>query len=79
MVKTVSKPTGVELEKRFFYQPPPDKARIDAHARVSRLTFDLATDLVEFIPEGRNLALALTALEDVRMRANAALACDSED
>lgn len=72
-----SKPTDDELRQRFFYHPPPNQARIDAHAKVSQLCFDLAVELRDTCPNGRNLALALTALEDVRMRGNAALACDS--
>ena len=73
----MTKPTDEELENRFLYQPPPNQARIDTHALVSSLCLTLAINLRDTCPEGRNLALALTALEDVRMRGNAALACDS--
>lgn len=71
------KPTYEDLKNRFTYHPPPDKARIEAHAKVSSLCLDTARALVLICPEGRNLSLCLTALEDARMRANAALACDS--
>lgn len=47
------------------------------HAKVSDLCLALAKELRDLMPEGRNHSLALTALEDARMRANAALACDS--
>ena len=73
------KPTVDELRNRFIYHPPPNKERIDAHARVSEHCLLLAMDLRDTCPPGRNLSLALTHLEDVRMRANAALACDSPE
>jgi hypothetical protein len=71
------KPTTEELVNRFTYQPPPNKARAGAHAKVSRLCRELALKLVDICPAGRNMSLMLTHLEDVRMRANAALAFDS--
>jgi hypothetical protein len=71
------KPTDEELVNRFTYHRPPDQTRVDAHTKVSDLTYALAHALVRLLPEGRNLSLALTHLEDVRMRGNAALACDS--
>lgn len=69
------KPTPEELRNRFFYHPAKDADTVRRHEAVSQLTYDLACQLVELCPEGRNLSLALTALEDVRMRANAAIAC----
>ena len=73
----MSKPTNEELQNRFLFHRPPNQARIDAHADVSSLCLTLAKSLRDICPEGRNLSLALTHLEDARMRANAALACDS--
>jgi len=73
----MTKPTDDELENRFLYHPPPNQERVDAHARVSDLCLAVAKDIRNLCPSGRNLSLALTHLEDVRMRANAALACDS--
>lgn len=72
----MTKPTYDDLRKRFFFHKPRDTQAIINHEKVSELTLKLATELVEFCPEGRNLSLALTALEEVRMRANAAIACD---
>lgn len=70
------KPTDAELDNRFRYHAPtPEK--IKAHAQVTELTLALAKTLRDLLPEGRNLALTLTHLEDVRMRANMAIACDS--
>lgn len=65
-----------DLRKRFFYRPPRDKQAVENHETVSKLTFELARQLTAMCPPGRNLSLALTALEDVRMRANAAIAVD---
>ena len=68
------KPTDQELDDRFLYHKP-DTAAIARHGAVTEATLALAKQLRDWCPEGRNLALALTHLEDVRMRANAAIAC----
>lgn len=73
------KPTDAELVNRFLYHPPPNEERVRAHAEVSELCLELARKLNDLCPAGRNHSLMLTALEDVRMRGNAALACDSPD
>lgn len=69
-------PDFEDLRKRFFYHPPRDQKAVEAHEAVSHETFVLACLLTQICPPGRNLSLALTALEDVRMRANAAIAVD---
>lgn len=73
----MNKPNKNDLAHRFFFQPPPNQERVRAHEKVSTLCFDLAIALNILCPPGRNHSLMLTHLEDVRMRANAALACDS--
>lgn len=70
------KPTNAELDNRFQYHKAAPEATA-LHHQVSNLTLELAKVLRDICPEGRNLALALTHLEDVRMRANAAIACDT--
>ena len=75
----MAKPTDDELHNRFIYHPSATPERLQAHEKVSAQCLAWARWIRDICPEGRNLALALTALEDVRMRANAALACDSED
>lgn len=70
------RPTDAELDNRFRYHRP-DAAAIALHAEVTEATLALAKKIRDLCPEGRNLALALTHLEDVRMRANAAIACDA--
>ena len=69
-------PTREELVRRFTYQKPRDAQAVKNHKTVSTLTLALAIDLCKVCPPGRNLSLALTALEEVRMRANAAIAVD---
>lgn len=70
------KPSPAEITRRFSYHPARDEQAKAAHAKVSELTLGLAQELLTVCPEGRNLSLALTLLEDVRMRANAAIAVD---
>lgn len=68
--------TPEELRNRFVYHPPKTEEQRRAHERVSEITLQASIELAAICPPGRNLSLALTALEDARMRANAALACD---
>lgn len=67
------KPTDAELTNRFVYHPPNEERRVK-HQRVTDATLALAKEIRDLCPEGRQLSLALTHLEDVRMRANAAIA-----
>jgi hypothetical protein len=71
----MKKPSIEDLKNRFYYHRP-DQVALDMHQRVNDLTFELAVKLTNLLPEGRNLSLVLTHLEDARMRANAAIACD---
>lgn len=78
MPQPQQKPTDAELENRFRYHKGPPSRNVK-HDAVTEKTLALAKELRDLLPPGRNLALALTHLEDVRMRANAALACDSPE
>ena len=71
------KPTDEDLDNRFRYHPPDEAARAK-HEKVTERTLELAKEFRDLLPPGRNLSIVLTLLEDVRMRANAAIACDSE-
>ena len=75
----MTKPTPAELRNRFLYHPPKTDAQRQAHEQVSEMTLEMSIKLAELCPAGRNLSIALTLLEDVRMRANAALACDDPE
>lgn len=67
------KPTDLELENRFYYhKPTPEKLKI--HEEITESTLVLAKKFRDILPAGRNLSIVLTLLEDVRMRANAAIA-----
>ena len=65
--------TKVEIERRFTFVAPNEERR-SKHEEVGRLTKELAHKLNEILPEGREKALTITALEEVRMRANQAIA-----
>ena len=79
----MKKPTDEELENRFRYHPPGGDLRGGrkrvAHEFVTSSTLQLAKELRNMCPKGRNLSIVLTLLEDVRMRANAAIACDWDE
>jgi hypothetical protein len=64
-----------EIERRFTYQRP-NHETAPMHERVNELTKGLAHALDVLLPEGREKACALTALQETRMWANAAIATD---
>lgn len=67
------KPSTQELENRFgYHRPSPDAVK--QHQTVRNAVLELATLIVSICPEGRELSLALTSLEEVGMRANQAIA-----
>lgn len=70
----MAKPTDEDLDNRFRYKAP-DEARKVLHAWVTESTLAMAKEMRDKLPPGRNLDIVLTLLEDVRMRANAAIAC----
>lgn len=61
------------LEHWHYHGDVEDVARF---TKINNTTRDLAEMIMHMTPPGRNQSLALTALEDVRMRANAAIAVD---
>lgn len=71
------KPTDAELDNRFRYQSP-DAIAKEKHIAVTEKTLALAKELRDICPAGRNFSIALTALEEVRMRANAAIATERD-
>ncbi len=46
--------------------------------KINNATRDLAKMIMELTPQGRSQSIALTHLEDVRMRANAAIVLDEK-
>lgn len=59
------------LDQWHYHGEVPDTQRF---VDINDKTRELARFLMRRCPPGRHLSLALTALEDVRMRANAAIA-----
>lgn len=69
------KPTHEDLYRRFTYKQP-NEYTIPLHKWVNESCLKFAKELVDKLPEGRNLSICLTLLEDLRMRANSAIAQD---
>lgn len=62
-----------EAEKRFITAAgsnPPTNGQVSSVAHIKNATVELAALILEHVPDNRNRAIALTALEDVQMRAN---------
>ncbi len=68
--------TDTQLRNRFLYHPPKNDATVELHARVSDDTLQLARTITATTMPSREQALTLTALEEVRMRWNQAIALD---
>jgi hypothetical protein len=72
------KPTDAELRNRFYYHPPtPDT--LPRFAAINDACFALAKVIRDTVPVGRGLSLALTQLEEVRMRANFGIATETSE
>ena len=63
-----------DLNNRFGYHPPKDDATIKRHELVRAGLLGVGLVLVDTVPPGRELSLALTALEEAMMWANAGIA-----
>lgn len=63
-----------DLRDRFRHHPPKTQARIDAHEGVRDRAADFAVWLNASLPECREKSLALTAIQESAMWANAAVA-----
>jgi len=69
--------TSEEIRNRFTYHAP-SPAGVAAHERLSEAFIALATLCDELVPDGRELALCFTALEDAKCRASAGIARNPE-
>lgn len=67
--------TDEQLENRFLYHKP-DVVAVGLHDNVSAQTLTMAKSIRDTTEFSREQALALTALEEVRMRWNQAVAMD---
>lgn len=70
----MGKPTPEELSERFNYHAPPNDRVVGAHCKVRAACHVAAQALVGTCPEGRELACALTKLEEAMFWGNAAIA-----
>jgi len=66
-----------EIRRRFGYVAPSGQA-IERHQDVRALLLDLAHDLNELLPDGREKALAFTKLEEVGFHSHSAIARNPE-
>lgn len=64
----------IDFDNRFDHHPPKDDATIEAHASVRWAVKDIAKYLSDVVPEGRELNLVMTKLEEVLFWANAGIA-----
>jgi len=67
-----------DLENRFKFHPANDRDTQVRHQTVRTMCLNLATNLDEIVPEGREKSLAITKLEEVMMWANAGIARSSD-
>lgn len=62
-----------DIRTRFTYHPP-DAAKAAKHMSIRQACMNLAHNLNDLLPDGREKSLAVTHLEEVMMWANASLA-----
>jgi hypothetical protein len=79
MTHTETKPQPAPIKGRFITAAsgtPPTEAQKAAVAKLRDAVVLLAEYVDEYVPDGRNKAIALTSLEDVQMRANRGIFAD---
>jgi len=65
------------IDNDFVFHPATDDLTKDSHEEVRRICRQAATVVTALCPEGRELSLALTKLEEAMFWANAAIARSS--
>lgn len=65
---------SVDLDNRFRFHPADTAEKQERHETVRRACRELARELDELVPDGRELSLAITNLEQTMMWANAGIA-----
>lgn len=63
-----------DLANRFTYHPPPTPERVKAHVDIRNAGHELASLIDSLVPDSREKSLAVTAIEEAVMWANAGLA-----
>lgn len=67
-----------DIERRFRYHKP-DARRLEMHEAINKVMIHTALVVTANTPGSREQSLAITKLEEARMWANAAIACNVED
>jgi len=67
-----------DIDKRFRFHPALTEERRTEHDRVRGMCGNLAWELDDMLPDGREKALVMTKLEEVMFWANAAVARQDE-
>lgn len=67
--------TDEQLDNWFAHHPPSNSDIIDAHQRVRAEYAALAKSMNGLLPEGPDKTVALRAIRDAAMQANAVIAC----
>lgn len=70
---TRSRAVEEDLATRFTYHPP-KPGQVEIYQHIRDISYEMAKDIVAMTPGCREQALALTALEQAVMWANAAVA-----
>lgn len=65
--------TKEDIDNRFMYHAP-KPGQLEMYQDIRTLAKELALDINEFVPEGREKSLAFTKLEEAVMWANAGIA-----
>lgn len=63
-----------DLINRFAYHKPSSPAVADLHQRIRTLHLDLALEINDSIPDGREKSVVMTKLEESMMWSNAGIA-----
>jgi len=73
-----SEPMIVRVEKEFTYHPPETQEVRAQHEAVNQMFIAFARGIIKYVPEGRELSLVITALQEARMWANAGIALNQD-
>lgn len=71
-------PGKAELQRRMGYHPVTGPAQAETYEANRKKAIALASHFTKTCPPGRELSLALTALQEALMWANAAIACEPQ-
>lgn len=67
-----------DIDHRFAFHAALDQEKRNAHSSARQLCAELAHDLNDLLPDGREKSTAITKLEEAMFWANAGLARGSE-